>query len=262
MARLLTALVLCLSTAALADLTMVSESTSQGKVRTVTLSAKGGKAYFEMKEADGPTRVMLRDADAKKMFLIDHPKKTVVVVTEEDSKGLEEKQAQLRAQMQAQLAKMPPEQRARIESTMLGTMGGEAKPPDFTYEKKKSGTRKLNGFTCQDYAMKRDGKAWGEGCFITWKDAGFTADEFKATMLRAMPTMGGAGPMGNAFEANAHAPGFPVWRTVVDAQGVVTIETTVKSLSKTSMPAENFEVPKDYTERAMTDVMKGQRPVK
>src|ERR1035437_9294130 len=102
MRRLSIAVVLFLSTAALADLTMVSEAVSGGKTRTTTLSAKGSKAYFEMKEAEGPTRVMLRDGEAKKLYLVDPAKKTVVVITEQDSKDTEARQAAFRAQMQAQ----------------------------------------------------------------------------------------------------------------------------------------------------------------
>jgi hypothetical protein len=259
MHRLILSLVVCLSTAALADLTLVTENVSQGKTQTLTLSAKGSKAYFEMKQADGMTRTMLRDSDAKKMFLIDHPKKTVLVLTEEESKAIEEKQAMFREQMKAQLAKMPPEQRARMEATMLGAMTGEEpKVPVFTFEKSKSAARKVNGFSCQDYAMKRDGKAYGEGCFMTWKDAGMTAEDFKNTMLRAMPTAATVGPMAHAFEQQTNAPGFPVYRKVTDEQGTVMSESTLKTLSKTAMDAANFELPKGYEEKSMSSAM--QRP--
>ncbi len=257
MHRLLTALVLCLSTAALADLTMVSETVSGGKTRTVTLSTKANKAYFELQEADAPLRTMMRDADSKQLFLVDHAKKVITVITEADSKALELKQAQFRAQMQAQLEKMAPEQRARAESTMLGVGLAEAKPAVFTFDKKKGAARKVNGFSCQDYVIKREGKVHGEGCFMTWKDTGLTADEFKATMLRAMPTGATSGPMAGAFEGQASAPGFPVYRKLVDDTGAVTSETTLKSLTKTALGADKFELPRDYTQRSVGAVMGG-----
>lgn len=249
--------VLCFSSVALADLTLVNEAVSGGKTRLVTLSAKGGKAFFEIKEGDGPTRTMLRDADAKKLFIIDHQKKVAMVITEQDSKAQEEKQAALRAQLQAQLAKMPPEQRARMESSMLGQL--DSKPAVFTYEKKKTPARKISGFSCQDYSIKRDGQPGGEGCFATWKDIGVPADEFKAIMVKAMPTTPG-GPMAQAFDAADSAPGFPVWRSHVNAAGEVTTETTLKSISKTAVAAENFEVPKGYTEKTMGEAMKPPPP--
>ena len=265
MRRLSISVVLFLSTAALADLTMVSETIAGGKTRTVTLSAKSNKAYFEMKEAEGPMRVMLRDGEAKKLYLVDHAKKTVVVITEQDSKDTEARQAAFRAQMQAQLARMPPEQRKHVEATMLAQgVTPEGKPAVLTYEKKKAPSRKVSGFSCEDYQIKRDGKLSGEGCYASWKVVGITADDFKETMVKSMPSPGGGSPMGQAFEAEAAAPGFPVWRTTLDEQGAVVSESTVKSISKTAMSAESFEVPKGYTEKSMADAMGGppRPPVK
>lgn len=264
MRRLCLAAVLSLSALALADITLVNEVVAGGKSRTVTLSARASKAYFEMKEAEGPTRVMLRDGEAKKLYLVDATKKTVVVITEQDSKEVEAKQAMFRAQMQAQLAKLPPEQRARIEATMLGQAGAPSdKAPVMSWEKKKGPARKVSGFSCEDYLIKRDGKLRGEACYATWKAIGLSADDFKDTMTRAMPSTPGSSPMGQGFEAEAAAPGFPVWRTSLDDQGQITTETTVKSVSKTALPAERFEVPKDYAVKSMADAMgPPPRPVK
>lgn len=257
--RILAALVVLASSAALADLTLVNEATTNGKTRQVTLSTKGSRAWFELKEPDGTTRTMLRDGDAKKLFLIDHPKKTVMAVTEADGKALEQKQAEFRAQIQAQLAKLPPEQRARMEQTMLGNAAPDAKPPMYSYEKKKTAARKVGGFSCQDYVIKLDAKVHGEACFMSWKDAGFTAEEFKALMVKALPTSATTQPMAVAFDPHSNAPGLPVWRKMVDEAGNTTSEMTLKSFTKTAVAAENFELPKGYTEKAMADVM-NQRP--
>ncbi len=257
MRRLITLALLCASTAALADLTVVNEAIAGGKTRNVTLLVKGSKALFEMKEAEGPTRTMMRDGDAKKLFIIDHDKKTVLIVTEQDSKQLEERQAAMRAQLKAQLDKLPPEQRARMESTMLAQV--EAKPVAYTYEKKKTPGRKVSGFACQDYLIKREGQAAGEGCFASWKELGIAVDEFKSIMLKAMPSMPG-NPMAQGFESAEGAPGFPVWRQHVGGDGAVTAETTLKSLSKSALPADKFELPKDYAQKSMADAMPGNRP--
>lgn len=251
--RLLLTAVLSLSTSALADLTLVNETIAMGKTRTVTLSAKGPKAFFEMKEADAPNRTMVRDGEQKKLFIIDHPKKTVLVITEQDSKQMEEKQAALRAQLQAQLAKMPPEQRARMESGMLAQI--DPKPIVFAYEKKKTPARKVAGYSCQDYSITREGQPSGEGCFTSWKDLGISADEFKKVMLKAMPAQ--MNPMSTAaFEGSDTAPGYPVWRTHVNAEGQVTSEVTLKSFSKSAVAATNFELPKDYAQKSMAESMR------
>lgn len=254
MHRLLAAALLCLSTFALADLTIVNEIVSDAKTRVTTLSARGGKAYFELKEPDGTLRTMLRDGEAQKLYIIDHPKKTVMVITEQDSKQMMEKQAELRAQLQAQLAKVPAEQRARMEATMLGQLPAAPKPPVFSYEKKKGLTRKIAGISCQDYLVKRDGQPAGEGCFAAWKDLSVSGEDFRSTMLKAMPSSA-TSMLGQSFESQENAPGFPVWRSYVNAQGEVTSQTTLKSLSKSALAAERFEVPKDYQQKTMGQAM-------
>lgn len=237
------------------ELTLINESTSGGKNRVVTLSLKGSKAYFEMAEEGAPPRVMLRDMDQKKMWLVNDEKKLLIVVTEDDSKALEARQEQFRAQMKAQLEKMPPEQRARMEATMLGGQTDPSKPSNFTYEKKKTPARKIAGFACEDYTVKRDGQLHGEGCYATWKTVGITAEEFKNVMLKSMPSSAAAGPMMQAFEAHNAAPGLPIERVVFDAKGNVTHSTTLKSFTKTALPAAKFELPKGYTEKPMAEGM-------
>lgn len=260
MRRLLLALVVTASPLALADLSMVSEVTSNGKSRVVTLSARGQRGLFEVKEADGPARVMLRDGEAKKLYLIDHDKKAVVVVTEEDSKAQEERQAAFKAQLEQQLSKLPPEQRARLEQGLLAQSAPpKQKAVPFTYEKKGGAARKVGTFTCEDYVIKREGAVRGEACFATWKSVGLNAQDFKKTIAEATPkpTFGGLSMQGSPdAEAEAAAPGFPVWRKFVDEQGAVTAETTVKSVSKAALAADKFEVPKGYAQRSVADQLK------
>jgi hypothetical protein len=248
--RLLVAFALLASTVALADLTLVNEATSNGKNRTVTFSVRGNKAFFEMVEDGGLTRTMLRDVEAKKSWIVDHDKKVLLLMTEEDSKALEARQEAFRAQMRAQLEKLPPEQRARMEQTMLGG-ADPSKAPQFTYEKKNTPARKVAGFSCEEYLIKRDGVLHGEGCFAQWKATGMSSEEFKATMLKAMPSSAASGPMLHAFEAHNNAPGMPVERSTFDAQGNVLTRTSLKSMSKKALPAEKFELPKGYTEKSM-----------
>lgn len=258
MHRLITA---CLALAALpafADLTMVSTAVSAGTSREVTLSVRGSKAFFELKQEGTEPRTMVRDGDAKKMYIVNHQRKQLVVVTEQDSEQLKAQQEQLQAQLKAQLSKLPPEQRARLEASMLP----QATPPKaaaWTYEKKKSPARKVAGFSCQDYVVKRDGQVNGEACYAQWKDAGMTAAEFKATLERAMPRMAGE-PSTWDMEGQESAPGFPVHRVFVDEQGKVKTETTLKSLTKTAVAAEKFELPKDYELKEMGAMMPGGRP--
>ena len=164
----------------------------------------------------------------------------------------------MKAQMKAQLSRLPPEQRARMEAMLSGAIDA-TKPHVFTYEKKKGPARKVAGYACDDYAVKKDGQANGEGCFTSWKELGLSAEEFQETMKKALPQAAQNGPMGQAFEANASAPGFPVSRTTVDAQGQVRTVVTTKSFSKKALSADKFELPKGYEEKAVPmPMMPGQ----
>lgn len=258
MRKLLAAFVFCLASAAWADMTMVSEVTSSGRPsRTVTLSVKGPLALFEFNDG-AVTRSMLRDGAAKKMYAINHEKKELTVITEEDSRELEARQEAFRTQLKAQLEKLPPEQRARMEATMLGPQTtGTAKAPNFTYEKKETPARKVNGFSCHDHVVKRDGVEDGEGCFASWKDVGMSANDFKTTMESAMPNSSSQQMLTQVFDGQASAPGFPVWRKRTDKQGNSS-ESTVKSFSKSALGPEKFVLPKDYAQKSMGEALKAQ----
>jgi hypothetical protein len=248
MRPLITALVLTAATAAFADITLVNEVTTGGKKRLVTLSVRGQKTFMSLEEEGKTPPTMLRDGTTRTMFIIDHAAKTVMKTVEPNEEELKQRQELFKKQMEQQLARMPPEQRKKLEERMFPTEGQGA--ADVTYEKEKSPPRKVNGFTCEDYVIKREGQVAGGGCFAAWKEFGLTAQEYQTLFKTALPKGAFGGPGSNL--AGEHlAPGVAVYRKSVDPSGQVTSETTLKSLSKKALPAEKFEVPKDYTAKAL-----------
>lgn len=258
MRRLALATLVVASASVRADLTIVTTAVSKGKASEVSIWLKGANAAFEFKPAEGEPRSMLRDGANKRFYVIDHAKKEYLVVTERDAQQQEAMQAQMRAQMEAQLARMPPEQRARIEASMNAALDPTPRQVAFTYEKKKTPSRKVAGYACQDYVVRKNGELQGEGCFAAWKDLDLKAEEFKELMKQALPPSA-MGPLPAMVETNDDPPGFPVHRVNFDAQGQVTTETMLKSVSKASVAASRFELPKGYAEKAMPD-MTGRPP--
>lgn len=236
------AAVLGLSLVAHADITLVNQLTSGGKTRLVTLSEKPGFAFFQVEEEGQPPRTMLRDQKGKKLFIVDHTKKRIIELTEEDSKAMEARQEQFKQQLRAQLDKMPPAQRARVEETMLG--GHEGKPAKYEFKKLGKPARKVNGFSCTDYTVLRDGKPMGESCFMPWKEVGLTPAQFKELMVQVLPTRLALAEQG--IDLAAVAPGFAVERTTRNEQGEVVATMQLKSASKSAVSADHFELPKDY----------------
>jgi hypothetical protein len=257
MRTLLTALVVVLATPALADLTVVTEVTSAGKKRVVTVSLKGQRSFMSLEEDGKSPPTIVRDGAAKQMFIIDHKNKTVVKAVEPNDEELKLRQEQFKQQMAAQLARLPPEQRKKMEERLFPAPNAPVTP--LTYEKKKTPARKVNGFSCEDYVIKREGQVAGEGCFAPFKDFKFTAAEYQDAFKAALPKAAMPGQQQN-FEADQLAPGIAVLRTLVDAQGNVTSETTLKSLTKTALAADKFEVPKDYTVKSAPDLMPPTAP--
>ncbi len=73
------------------------------------------------------------------------------------------------AQLQEQLAKMPPEQRAMMERMMKGKMkgllpGAGAGPAPVQTEYAKTGTSTVNGFSCTNYQGTRQGQVVADVC--------------------------------------------------------------------------------------------------
>lgn len=252
MRTLLTALVVVFATPALADLTVVTEVSTAGKKRVVTVSLKGQRSFMSLEEEGKSPPVIVRDGAAKQMFIIDHKNKTVVKAAEPNEEELKLRQEQFKQQMAAQLARLPPEQRKKMEERMFPAAPGTSAP--LTYEKKKTPARKVNGFSCEDYVIKREGQVHGEGCFAPFKDFKFTAAEYQDAFKAALPKTAMPGQQ-HGFDTDQLAPGIAVVRTLVDSSGNVTSETTLKSLSKTALSADKFEVPKDYTVKSAADMM-------
>lgn len=247
--RLLILVSLLSAGAALADLSSTSETVLPGKpVQVSSLSVKGNKALFEVQEG-ATKRLMLRDAAQKTLFVINHDQKELVVMPDPKPKGDGPNNARFRAELAEQLAKLPPEKRARMEQTMLTEQPAGVKRPVTTWEKKATAPRTVSGFTCSDYVIKRDGVETGEGCFAAWKDMGVQVKDYIAAMRVALP----AEAQGEVEEISA-APGLVVWR-VRTLPGGSQSEMTLKTLSTAALPAAKFELPKGYAQRTLSEVL-------
>lgn len=237
------------SSLALADLTTTTETALPGKpVQRSSLSVKGSKALFEVEEGQ-TRRVMLRDATQKTMFVINHEHKEVVVMPDQQPKGDGPNQERFRAELAEQLAKLPPEKRARVEQTMLTQQPAAPKKPVTTWEKKDGPARTVSGFSCVDYVIKRDGVVAGQGCFASWKDVGVPLKDYVAAMRVALPIDAQA-----EVDDMSGAPGLVVWRERTLPGGTKS-EVTLKSISVSAQPAAKFELPKGYAQRTLSEVM-------
>jgi hypothetical protein len=175
------------------------------------------------------------------------------------------------ADMQAKLASMPPEQRAMVEKMMAarGGMGaGPASMPGaggMQVETKDLGTSEtVAGHACKDMQLLVNGKPSATMCVMDSPDSlGIPAADMKT--LEAMrdgmqKIVSQMGPMGQGM-ASMMSKGFAIKSTKqhFDPKTMKTdMETdTLKSVSTGGVDAALFNVPADYTETTMQEMMQG-----
>ena len=157
-------------------------------------------------------------------------------------------------QMEAQLANLPPEQRAMVEEMMKEQMGGMGMSMDMpVLEVRKTGSGSWKSYDCNMAEMLEDGVKIQEICSVDFSDvdgSGAVRDSFLrmsgllSKMFEAIPfgDMGSKNPM----EMLEKLDGFPV-RTVEFENGRAVSETVLDSSGESSIDPAIFEVPADYS---------------
>ena len=163
------------------DLTIVFKTTGGGGGGTVTHYFSSDKVRTG--DADNET---VMDYAAGKIVSVDHKKKEYSEITfaemEAGLKAAAAKMDEASAQMQQQMASMPPAMREKMEQMM----GGAASAVTVT----KGGTRQVAGYTCQDYTL-----AMGQA--MTMKMCATTALQYPMDYRKFQALAGSAAAMAN-----------------------------------------------------------------
>lgn len=252
MIRTCFAVVALLAPSALADVSFTFEGTTLGKAHTTTMQFKGKRALITMVgKDDGRNSAVLRDGEGKRTLVFDHAGKAYVELSDAKAAEMKARAAASQEGLSAKVAGLPPDKRAQLEAMMPKAPGAApAAPKKFTFEKKGK-SRKVAGYSCDDYVVKLNDAVDGEGCFIAWKDAGITREQLREQLLAAMEGLPGAGDSFDTAMTAEAGPGVPAWRKRVGPDGAVLSESTLKKLSTDSLAASVFEVPKGYTARTV-----------
>jgi hypothetical protein len=167
---------------------------------------------------------------------------------------------QARQKMQQQLQSMPEEQRKRFEAMMAQQGGGppgSAQPAAPTYEKAGS-ARTVGNWSCAPYRANIGMSGKEEFCIARLSDVGLTSDDLKgmksftAFMRQGFAPEGG--PAGFDYETMSKAIGFdgvPVQTTHYGEDGMIDMQSTIKSIDHESVPAAAFDLPAGYTKKDM-----------
>ncbi|MBI2377569.1 MAG: DUF4412 domain-containing protein [Deltaproteobacteria bacterium] len=254
-----------------ASLCLTSSAFAKGVVIEMTHARPGAKPESAKLFLDGQKcRVEAKDhqvifrGDKGVMWVVEPNKPTFMEITKEDMKKAGEAMGGAMAQMQAQMAAMPPEQRKMMEQMMAG----RGMPPPGAQESKReykaNGKKdKVNGFATQGYDALRDGKPDAELWVADWKAVELRQDDFKcfemiADMMKGMPGADRASTPFSEKLGEGGLPGIPVRTVRTTAQGPTTEE--LKKIAREDIPGSTFDEPTGKKKETMADMMKGHGP--
>lgn len=216
--------------------------TTEGKDGKKTVMVLEGNKIRSEDPGEGGV-ISIFDGDARKMVQVMVSQRTYVEMTEADLKAM-------RAQMDAAMAQMPPEQRAQMEEGMGRKPGGKGGKGASKYERMgKSET--VAGYKCEWYRERTAGKVASEGCYMPWGPAALTKADLQPLkkMSEFLETfMPGESSLQEDLDA---APGFPAIH--VDLQGENREPERLVSIKRGSIGADRFRPPAGYkkSERPM-----------
>lgn len=191
-------------------------------------------------EVDGNVLIFRGDKQVAWLVQADN---TYVEMTREGVAGM----ADAMKQMEAQLAAMPPEQRAMVQAMMKGQAPGAGAPaPPAPLKWTANGkTDEIAGKPCKGYDGDRQGVVEEQVCAAQWEAFGLARSDFRAfeDMAEFMRSM--KGPMADSVKvrvADAEIPGVPL-RTIIktvrgeQVQEITKIEKADVDLSLFDLPA-------------------------
>ena len=170
------------------------------------------------------------------------------------------------AQLQAQLAQMPPEQRAMMQQMLAGrgipglagAPGAPPGPPQISFTKA-GGSKTVASWTCENYSKTVNGQKEEDLCIAPVSATGITAadvqvfDKFSAFIqpILSSPMVPKMSYMSwNDMNKAVGFAGLPLDSTTY-LQGRPAIQQTVNKIERTTIPAATYDLPAGFTKRDM-----------
>lgn len=216
---------------------------------------------------DGDPDAIFR-ADKQVLWLLDTEKGTYQQMDAEQMKKVGSQVEGAMAEMERQLANLPPEQRKMAEQMMQGKMpgkapGGTKKAEPRRIYRNTGKTETINGWPCVAYDANRGGEREQVVWVTDWKHIGLTADDFTVFQDFAAFLEHMAGPMAKSCSMGFDQkladkpspdalPGVPI-RTI-SFDGGKELVTEVKKIAREPVPAAKFELPSGLKKDAMASM--------
>ena len=235
--------------------TVLTTETRTGKtVHVNEMRVQGGNLRADTNDADERRSVILTD---KTMYVLDHNDRTYAVMDEATMRRLGGQMAQARQQMEAQMAKLPPEQRAMMQRAMAGMQGqGAAQAPRTEYRRTARGEAAA-GIACKVWEGYEAGKKTEEVCVAAASSIPGGAEmlagmkKMGERMSKIMQSMGGSGiAVQQMWNELSTLNGVPIIQRDFEG-GRVTSTSTLKAALSETVPAASFAPPAGYKPRKL-----------
>ncbi len=213
--------------------------TSGGDPITIRTQITATRMRTEMAGPNGALSVTIFDGARQVLFIVDPSRKTYMEMTKAD---VDRTSAQLKgsaAEMQAQLEKLPPAQRAQMEAMMKGV------------QLTRTGSDTVGRWTCDRYDLTLGGQKIGDVCMVSPATLGFSAADFDvmrqmgAFYSAAAPLMPNQLPGASPVDQRASAD-FPVRTVIMMGPGQAVTTTEVIEAGRQTFPDSLFAVPAGF----------------
>jgi len=197
----------------------------------------------------GDSKVVIFDGARQVLEIVNTDQKTYRELTKADVDRLGEQVSGAMAQMQSQMANLPPEQRARIEAMMKGrgvNPAANAAKPEY----RRAGTDKVGKWTCDKYDVYQNGQKEGDVCTVSPSALGLSDTDFAVTrqmqtffaaLLKFVPAAQASQLFTlRSFTAEGLA-GIPVRRTEPDGDSM-----ELSDITRGNVPDSTFQVPAGF----------------
>jgi len=231
----------------------IERDTASGKTgETHRFWAQGGNARVE-----AGARFTLMKGDA--VYVIDTKKKSYFLLDRAAMKRLAGQMGALREQMNAQLANVPPEQRAMVERMMGGGMAGAAAQSIATVDTGRS--EKVDGRACRVWDVKLNDQVTQQHCVVPFEalpgkeDLRAIVERMAALteeLRKAMPQM-----EASMSDVGGGMNGYPVLTRYYERGKPSSRERRVSAWREESVPADKFALPAGYQQRDIAAEMSG-----
>ena len=232
---------------------MVTLDASGTETDRTKIYAQSRKIRMDQGNENPPAATMIFLGDH--FLYVDHREKSYIVMDEAMLDQVSAKMNEAMKEMEAQLADMPPEQRAMVEQMMKGQMQGmmpepaQEAPP---IRVDSTGRSEWKGRKCREYAVFEGGVKTQQLCAADLDDVEGSEEVIEAfrNMAAYMTKMNESMPMrsedrSNPGELMEQIDGFPV-HTVDYENGVMVGETSLDSVVEQDLDEAMFAAPDGY----------------